>query len=212
MNRAIPCVLMRAGTSRGPFFLREWLPADDHERDEALIGAIGASDLLQVDGVGGGSTLTSKVAIVSKSSSRGATSTTSSPRSASARSRSTRGPTAATCSPASARSPSSRASCRRRTARRRCACSTSTRGRGSTSKCSPPTGASPTTARRGSMAWPARRRRSGSNFLDAWGAVTGSLFPTGRRIDTIEGVQVTCIDAAMPLVIVQRPRPRPERP
>jgi hypothetical protein len=32
-----------------------------------LIGAIGASDLLQVDGVGGGSTLTSKVAIVSKS-------------------------------------------------------------------------------------------------------------------------------------------------
>src|SRR6186997_1845436 len=68
MNRAIPCVLMRAGTSRGPFFLREWLPADDRERDEALIGAIGASDLLQVDGVGGGSTLTSKVAIVSRSS------------------------------------------------------------------------------------------------------------------------------------------------
>ena len=29
MNRVIPCVLMRAGTSRGPFFLREWLPADD---------------------------------------------------------------------------------------------------------------------------------------------------------------------------------------
>lgn len=26
MNRSIPCVLMRAGTSRGPFFLREWLP------------------------------------------------------------------------------------------------------------------------------------------------------------------------------------------
>ena len=41
------------------------------------------------------------------------------------------------------------------------------------------------------------------DFLDAWGAVTGSLFPTGRRIDTIDGVQVTCIDAAMPLVIVQ---------
>jgi hypothetical protein len=68
MNRVVPCVLMRAGTSRGPFFLRDWLPADDTARDEALIGAIGASDLLQVDGVGGGSTLTSKVAIVSKSS------------------------------------------------------------------------------------------------------------------------------------------------
>ena len=67
-TRVVPCVLMRGGTSRGPFFLREWLPDDDVARDEALIGAIGASDLLQVDGVGGGSTLTSKVAIVSPSS------------------------------------------------------------------------------------------------------------------------------------------------
>ena len=55
-DRVVPCVLMRAGTSRGPFFLREWLPADERARDEALIGAIGASDLLQLDGVGGGST------------------------------------------------------------------------------------------------------------------------------------------------------------
>ena len=50
MTRTIPCVLMRAGTSRGPFFLRDWLPADERQRDEALIGAIGASDLLQLDG------------------------------------------------------------------------------------------------------------------------------------------------------------------
>jgi 2-methylaconitate cis-trans-isomerase PrpF len=67
MDFTVRCVLMRAGTSRGPFFLREWLPADDDARDEALIGAIGASDPLQLDGVGGGSTLTSKVAIVSRS-------------------------------------------------------------------------------------------------------------------------------------------------
>ena len=45
-HRNIPCVLMRAGTSRGPFFLREWLPNNDAERDQALIGAIGASDPL----------------------------------------------------------------------------------------------------------------------------------------------------------------------
>jgi tripartite-type tricarboxylate transporter receptor subunit TctC len=41
------------------------------------------------------------------------------------------------------------------------------------------------------------------NFLDAWGAVTGSVFPTGQRIDCIDGLQVTCIDAAMPLMIVR---------
>ena len=48
MNKAIPCVLMRAGTSRGPFFLREWLPDDDEARDQALIGAIGASARIDV--------------------------------------------------------------------------------------------------------------------------------------------------------------------
>jgi 2-methylaconitate cis-trans-isomerase PrpF len=68
IQRNIPCVLMRAGTSRGPFFLREWLPQGDEARDQALIGAIGASDPLQLDGLGGGSTLNSKVAIVSRSS------------------------------------------------------------------------------------------------------------------------------------------------
>lgn len=67
MTLSIPCVLMRAGTSRGPFFLRDWLPEGDEARDQALIGAIGASDPLQLDGLGGGSTLNSKVAIVSKS-------------------------------------------------------------------------------------------------------------------------------------------------
>jgi 2-methylaconitate cis-trans-isomerase PrpF len=39
------------------------------------------------------------------------------------------------------------------------------------------------------------------NFLDAWGATTGALFPTGQRIDVIDGLPVTCIDAAMPLVM-----------
>jgi 2-methylaconitate cis-trans-isomerase PrpF len=32
-GHVVPCVLMRAGTSRGPFFLREWLPADERARD-----------------------------------------------------------------------------------------------------------------------------------------------------------------------------------
>ena len=61
MTISLPCVLMRAGTSRGPFFLRDWLPESDEARDQALIGAIGASDPLQLDGLGGGSTLHSKV-------------------------------------------------------------------------------------------------------------------------------------------------------
>lgn len=65
----IPCVLMRGGTSRGPIFLRSDLPADDSEVDSLLIRALGTMSALQVDGVGGGHPLTSKVAIVSRSTS-----------------------------------------------------------------------------------------------------------------------------------------------
>ena len=68
----IPSVLMRGGTSRGPFFLRSDLPADASARDNVLIAAMGAGHELQVDGIGGGHPLTSKVAIVGPSQVKGA--------------------------------------------------------------------------------------------------------------------------------------------
>ncbi len=71
-TRAIPCVLMRGGTSRGPYFLASDLPSDPAERDEVLIQVMGSGHELQVDGIGGGHPLTSKVAIVSPSQIPGA--------------------------------------------------------------------------------------------------------------------------------------------
>ena len=41
------------------------------------------------------------------------------------------------------------------------------------------------------------------NFLDAWGAVTGGLFPSGQRQDDIDGLRVTLIDAAMPMALMR---------
>lgn len=58
---------MRGGTSRGPFFLESDLPSDQSARDRLLIAAMGSPHALQVDGIGGGYALTSKVAIVSRS-------------------------------------------------------------------------------------------------------------------------------------------------
>ncbi len=63
----IPCVLMRGGTSRGPFFLSSDLPDDVAARDAMLISAMGSGHPLQIDGIGGGNPLTSKVAIVGRS-------------------------------------------------------------------------------------------------------------------------------------------------
>ncbi|MCB1354910.1 MAG: 4-oxalomesaconate tautomerase [Rhodobacteraceae bacterium] len=68
----IPCVLMRGGTSRGPFFLSSDLPADRAARDAVLISAMGSGHPLQIDGIGGGNPLTSKVAIVGPSQQPGA--------------------------------------------------------------------------------------------------------------------------------------------
>jgi 2-methylaconitate cis-trans-isomerase PrpF/tripartite-type tricarboxylate transporter receptor subunit TctC len=205
MNRVIPCVLMRAGTSRGPFFLRDWLPADDAARDEALIGAIGASDLLHVDGVGGGSTLTSKVAIVSKSSQPdcdvdylfaqvgvGQKSVDTRPNC---------GNMLSGVAPFAIEQGLVEAADGETTVR---VFNVNTRSRIDVTVLTP--GRHVTYAGETGIdgvagtAAPIRL-----NFLDAWGSVTGSLFPTGQRIDVIDGLEVTCIDAAMPLVIMRAP-------
>jgi 2-methylaconitate cis-trans-isomerase PrpF len=40
------------------------------------------------------------------------------------------------------------------------------------------------------------------NFLDAAGAKTGRLFPTGQRADVIDGIEISCVDFSSPLVFV----------
>lgn len=70
-QRAIPCLLMRGGTSRGPFFRMSDLPEDPFERDRILLLAVGSPDPRQIDGLGGGDTLTSKVALISPSQREG---------------------------------------------------------------------------------------------------------------------------------------------
>ncbi|WP_431281718.1 4-oxalomesaconate tautomerase [Humitalea sp. 24SJ18S-53] len=71
MQTRIPCVLMRGGTSRGPYFLKSDLPEDVATRDAVLLAAMGSPHQLQIDGIGGANTLTSKVAIVSRSAEPG---------------------------------------------------------------------------------------------------------------------------------------------
>jgi 4-oxalomesaconate tautomerase len=68
LQKAIPCYIMRGGTSKGLYFLAEDLPADPIERDDVLLRLMGSPDERQIDGLGGAHPLTSKVAIVSQSS------------------------------------------------------------------------------------------------------------------------------------------------
>ena len=67
VNRKIPCVFMRGGTSKALFFHEEDLPSDPAERDRVILRAFGSPDSRQIDGMGGASTSTSKVAVIKKS-------------------------------------------------------------------------------------------------------------------------------------------------
>jgi 4-oxalomesaconate tautomerase len=67
MLTPIACTLMRGGTSKGLYFDAASLPADRELRDRVLLAAMGSPDVRQIDGVGGAHPLTSKVAVISRS-------------------------------------------------------------------------------------------------------------------------------------------------
>lgn len=67
MLRAIPATLMRGGTSKGLYFDVHDLPADRATRDRVLLAAMGSPDARQIDGIGGAHPLTSKVAVIGRS-------------------------------------------------------------------------------------------------------------------------------------------------
>ena len=64
---ALPFIFMRGGSSRGPYFSRADLPRDLDTLSRVLIAAVGSGHRLNIDGVGGGDAVTTKVAMLSKS-------------------------------------------------------------------------------------------------------------------------------------------------
>ena len=68
-RRSIAAVMMRSGTSKGLFFHRDDLPKNTDEWSPILLSAMGSAtgDMRQLDGVGGATSTTSKVAVVGKS-------------------------------------------------------------------------------------------------------------------------------------------------
>jgi 4-oxalomesaconate tautomerase len=64
-------MLMRGGTSKGLYFVGGDLPADERMRDDLLLRIMGSPDARQIDGLGGAHPLTSKVAVVDRSTVEG---------------------------------------------------------------------------------------------------------------------------------------------
>ena len=64
-------MLFRGGTSKGPFFMRSTLPSDPLLRDKILLDLMGSPHQIQVDGIGGGHALSNKACIVGASKREG---------------------------------------------------------------------------------------------------------------------------------------------
>jgi 2-methylaconitate cis-trans-isomerase PrpF len=202
MARRIPCVLMRGGTSRGPFLLADDLPADAARRDAVLTQIMGSPDPLQLDGLGGGKSLTSKVAIVSRSREPGVDvdylfaqvkvhEARVDTRPNCGNMLSGVAPFAIDAGLVAARDPETVVRIFNVNTRTLIEAVVQTPG--------------------GLVQYEGTTRIDGVRepaapvkltFLDATGSMTGKLLPTGRLIDEIDGLEVSCIDMAMPVFIV----------
>lgn len=63
----VPVVIYRGGTSRGVFFRAMDVPTDPQQRDKFLLEVMGSPDRSQLNGLGGGTAVTSKVGMVGPS-------------------------------------------------------------------------------------------------------------------------------------------------
>jgi 4-oxalomesaconate tautomerase len=203
MQTAIPALFMRGGTSRGPFFLASDLPADIATRDRVLLAVMGSPDRRQIDGLGGANPLTSKVGIVSRSNTPGVALdflfAQLQPDKDTVDTTPNCGNMLAAVLPFGLErglidAQGDTTTARVLTLNTGMQCDITVRTPG------------------GQVAYDGDARIDGVpgssapisiNFLDTAGSVCAGLLPTGRVLDTIDGVAVTCIDNGMPLVLLR---------
>ena len=201
MQTAIPATLMRGGTSKGLYFAAHDLPRDQPTRDAVLLAAMGSPDLRQIDGLGGAHPLTSKVGIVRRSAVPGVDldflfaqlqpdrdTVDTTPNCGNMLAAVV--PFALETGMVAAQGDTTTLRVLTRNTDMQCDITVHTPG--------------------GRVSYDGEARIDGVpgtsapiriNFLNTAGSVCSGLLPTGHVRDVIDGVEVTCIDNGMPLVI-----------
>ena len=199
----IPCVLMRGGTSKGPFFLSRDLPSDTARRDAILIQAMGAGHDLQIDGIGGGNPLTSKVAIVGPATVPGADVDYLFAQVSVAKRVVDTAPNCgnmlAGVGPFAIEAGLIQATEGRTLVR----IHNVNTGKLIEASIATPAGIVAYDGDTAIDGVPGTAAAIYLAFLDAAGAKSGHLLPTGKPMDEIDGVGVTCVDCAMPMAIMR---------
>ncbi len=200
---AIPFHFLRGGTSRGPYFNRADLPEDLDQLAEVLIAALGAGHPLNIDGLGGGNAVTTKVAMLSVSKDDWADVdyffAQVSVEDRLVDFKPTCGNILAGVGPAAIEMGLIPATGQETPVNIR-AVNTGAKVR-AVIQTSPD-----------GVVYDGDRQIDGLpgtaapvalQFMDTVGGVTGAFLPTGNLIDTFDGIDVTCMDVAMPMVIAR---------
>ena len=203
MQTEIPCVIMRGGTSRGPYFQMSDLPTDRNTLTDVLLAVMGSPDKRQIDGLGGAQWLTSKVAIVGPSSRTDAdvdflfaqvivdrNFVDFAPNCGNLTSGV--GPFAIDSGMVSATRPETNIQIYNINT-----------GAIIDAKIQTPNGSVKYDGEVKIDGVPGGAAPIMLYFRQMIGSKTGKLLPTGRLIDTIDGVDVSCVDAAIPMVIIK---------
>ena len=199
----VPCVLMRGGTSKGAYFLAADLPADPAERDGLLLRIMGSPDPRQIDGIGGAHPLTSKVAVIGPSASPdadidylflqvGVADATVSDRQNCGNLLAGVGPFAVERGLVAA--PGYETSVRIRMVNS---------GSTATARFPTPGGIVRYTGETAISGVPGTAAAVVLDFADTAGSAGHGLLPTGKLLDTVDGVPVTCVDNGMPVVLAR---------
>lgn len=200
---AIPFVFMRGGTSRGPYLNRSDLPEDLETLAEVLVAMVGSGHPLNIDGIGGGAAVTTKVAMLSESQDDWADVdyffAQVSVEDRLVDFKPTCGNILAGVGPAAiemglvhAQDGETPVNILAVNTGAKVAANVLTRGghvvyEGDARIDGVPGTAAPVTLK----------------FMETVGGVTGAFLPTGKLVDEIDGIAVTCMDVAMPMVIAR---------
>lgn len=198
----VPYMQFRGGSSKGLYFLADDLPADPATRDQWLLSAMGR-DARQIDGLGGANSLTSKAAVISKSTHAdadvdylfvqivvGENRVDTTPNCGNILAGV--GPFAIERGLLSAQDPETRVRVHMLNSGKLCELVLQTPG--------------------GLITYAGNARIDGvpgtaapivCNYTDIAGSACGSLLPTGNVVDVVDGVEVTCIDNGMPVVVLR---------
>jgi 4-oxalomesaconate tautomerase len=199
----IRCMMMRGGTSKGLYFLAADLPGDPGQRDSLLLRIMGSGHPLQIDGLGGGHSLASKVAVVSRSE-RGDADLDYlflqfGVDQATVTDQQNCGNILAGVGPFAVERGLIEPGAAATTARIRMVNSDSL----VTATFCTPGGVPEYTGAVAIAGVPGTAAPISLRFTDTAGSATGRLLPTGNVCDVIDGIEVSCVDNGMPVVVAR---------